>query len=248
MKAEKIQQLNPNVSVDCVVFGFDFEQLKVLLIEREGNFEDKSQRLALPGDLIFNHENLLSAAQRVLEELTGLKDIFLKQVGAFGEPDRISKETDKQWLRSIRANPDARVITIAYYSLVQITDYTPQANSFATSANWYDVREIDDLAFDHYSILRQALDQLRMELQSRPVGFNLMPPKFTLGQLQKMYEAILGKILDKRNFRRKILKLDILTALKEKQQEVSHKPAQYFMFNEENYNKLRESGFDNFGF
>jgi hypothetical protein len=87
-----------------------------------------------------------------------------------------------------------------------------------------------------------------MELQSRPVGFNLMPPKFTLGQLQKMYEAILGKILDKRNFRRKILKLDILTALKEKQQEVSHKPAQYFMFNEENYNKLRESGFDNFGF
>jgi hypothetical protein len=87
-----------------------------------------------------------------------------------------------------------------------------------------------------------------MELQSRPVGFNLMPPKFTLGQLQKMYEAILGKSLDKRNFRRKILKLDILSPLEEKQQEVSHKPAQYFMFNEENYNKLRESGFDNFGF
>ncbi len=245
---EKIQQLNPNVSVDCVVFGFDFEQLKVLLIERQGNFQDKSSGLALPGDLIYNYENLLSAAQRVLEELTGLKDIFLKQVGAFGEPDRISKETDKQWLRSIRANPDARVITIAYYSLVRITDYTPQAKSFARTANWYDVIEIEDLAFDHYSILKQSLDQLRMELQSRPIGFNLMPPKFTLGQLQKMYEAILGKSLDKRNFRRKILKLDILTPLEEKQQEVSHKPAQYFMFNEENYHKLRESGFDNFGF
>jgi 8-oxo-dGTP diphosphatase len=243
-----MQQLNPNVSVDCVILGFDRDRLKVLLIEREGDYPDLASKLALPGDLIFNHENLIMAAHRVLEELTGLKDIFLKQIGAFGDPDRISKETDKQWLKSIRANPEARVITIAYYSLVQITDYEPHASSFAQSANWYDVEEIEDLAFDHFKILQQALDQLRQEIRQHPIGFNLMPELFTLRQLQNMYEAILGKPLDKRNFRRKILKLNILTPTDEKEKDVAHKPAQYFKFNEESYNALLETGFDNFGF
>lgn len=240
--------LNPNVSVDCVIFGYDEDRLKVLLIERQGDFPDLWSKLALPGDLIYERETLLMAAHRVLEELTGLKDIFLKQIGAFGDPDRISKQTDRQWLRSIRANPEARVITIAFYSLVRLCDYQPQPSSFAASAKWYDVNEIRDLAFDHFLILNEALHRLRQELSQRPVGFNLMPEKFTLGQLQKMYEAILNKQLDKRNFRRKILKWNILTATDEKQQTVSHKPAQFFVFNREQYHRLAETGFDNFGF
>ena len=242
------QQLNPNVSVDCVVFGFDSEQLRVLLIEREGNYPDKSSRLALPGDLIHNNENLHMSANRVLKELTGLENIFLKQIGAFGGLNRISKQTDKDWLRSIRANPEARVITIAFYSLVKIMDFQPRPSSFATSTKWYSVKEIEALAFDHFEILTRALEQLRNEIIHRPVGFNLMPERFTLGQLQKMYEAILDKKLDKRNFRRKILKLKILNATDEKERDVSHKPAQYFTFNEGNYRALAELGFNNFGF
>ena len=248
MKAKKIEQLNPNVSVDCVILGFDGHRLRVLLIEREGDYPDLFSKLALPGDLIFNDEHLGEAANRVLEELTGLNNIFLEQIGAFGDPDRISKKSDKAWLESIRANPQARVITIAYYSLVRITDYSPQASSFATAANWYDVKDIQDLAFDHFSILTQALQQLRNEIKQHPIGFNLMPELFTLRQLQRMYEAILDKELDKRNFRRKILKLNILTPTDMKEQDVSHKPAQYFRFNEDNYNALLETGFDNFGF
>ena len=240
--------LNPNVSVDCVIFGFDFQQLKVLLIEREGDFPDEKSRLALPGNLIYDDENLNMAVNRVLKELTGLDNIFLKQIGAFGGVDRISKETDKEWLRSIRAHPDARVITVAYYSLVRISDYWPAASSFAVTANWYNVDEIRDLAFDHYTILKTGLNQLRREISFRPIGFNLMPEKFTLGQLQRMYEAILGRSLDKRNFRRKIMKINILSATDEKEYDVPHKPAQYFKFNEANYKSLVETGFDNFSF
>jgi 8-oxo-dGTP diphosphatase len=248
MSAIKTYNQNPFVSVDCVIFGFESEQLKVLLIERDHQKKRDFGNMALPGDLIFDHENLIMAANRVLEELTGLQNIFLKQVGAFGDPQRIRKERDQQWLRSIRANPDARVITIAYYSLVRIEDFLPQASSFATAANWFDVSEVDDLAFDHFEILSKALSQLRSEINQRPLGFNLMPEKFTLGQLQKLYEIILSKKLDKRNFRRKILKLDILTALNEKEQDVSHKPAQYYQFNVKNYENLVKTGFENFGF
>ncbi|MCH2022106.1 MAG: NUDIX domain-containing protein [Saprospiraceae bacterium] len=245
---KKKQQLNPYISVDCVIFGFDSDRLKVLLIEREDHSLNTESTLALPGDLINNEENLNESANRVLKELTGLKNIYLKQIGAFGDLNRISKKDDKAWLQTVRTNPEARVITIAYYSLVKISDSNPKASSFATSAKWYNVEEIKALAFDHYDILRAALSQLRNEIIHQPVGFNLMPKMFTLGQLQKMYEAILNKKLDKRNFRRKILKLNILDATQEKETGVSHKPAQYFVFNKKNYNSLADTGFNNFGF
>lgn len=248
MNGIKTYTQNPNVSVDCVIFGFEANQLKVLLIQRTHDKEIDFSEMALPGDLIYDHENLIMAAHRVLKELTGLEKIFLKQVGAFGDPDRTSRQKDREWVHTVRTNPEARVITIAYYSLVRIEDYTPQASSFATSTQWYDVSEVDHLAFDHFDILKKALAQLRNELNQRPIGFNLMPQKFTLGQLQKLYEIILNKRLDKRNFRRKIIKLDILTATEEKEQDVSHKPAQFYQFNRDNYEKLVETGFDNFGF
>jgi 8-oxo-dGTP diphosphatase len=241
-------ELNPNLSTDCVIFGFDFEKLNVLLIDRGADSLTKSNRLALPGNLIYDNENLDMAASRVLFELTSLENIFLEQVGAFGDPDRINKESDREWLKSIRAQPEARVITVAYYSLVKMDDYCPHASSFAKSADWVPVNEITELAFDHFEILQEALKKLKDKIRIQPIGFNLLPEKFTLGQLHKLYEAILDKKLDKRNFRRKILKLDILTNLDEKQVGVPHKPSQYFTFNEVNYKKLYETGFDNFGF
>ena len=240
--------LNPNVSVDCVIFGFDLEKLTVLLIDRGRNKRDKGIKLALPGNLIYTNEHLDQAAIRVLDELTGLKDIYLEQVGAFGNPDRISKDSDREWLKSIRAEPEASVITVAYFSLIKMPDYLPQASSFAKTAGWASVSEINELAFDHFEILQAAKEKLKQKIKIQPIGFNLLPEKFTLSQLHRLYESILEKPLDKRNFRRKIQNLDIVTSLKEKQRDVPHKPSQLFEFNEVRYRELTNNGFDNFGF
>lgn len=240
--------LNPNVSADCVIFGFDFEKLKVLLIDRGENKDVNRIRLALPGDLIYDDENLDQAASRILKELTGLSNIYLEQVGAFGDPNRINKKSDIEWLKSIRAQPEARVITVAYFSLVNMDDYALSASSFAKNADWYPIENIDELAFDHTAILKASFSKLKEKIRIQPIGFNLLPKKFTLSQLHKLYEAILEKPIDKRNFRRKILNLNILTDLNEKQKGVPHKPSQFFKFNETNYKKLTQTGFDNFGF
>ena len=246
--SQRKTQLNPNNSVDCVIFGFDFEQIKVLLIDRGQNLGNSKNQRALPGNLIYEDEDLDQAAYRVLEELTGINDIYLEQVGAFGNPNRISKESDLEWLKSIRDQPNARVITAAYYSLVKIDDFIPKPHSFAKKAEWIPLTEINELAFDHFEILQVAKEKLKQKIKIQPIGFNLLPEKFTLSQLHKLYECILEKPLDKRNFRRKIQKLNILTNLKEKQRGVPHKPSQLYKFNEENYQLLTQNGYDNFGF
>lgn len=247
MDSKNKHQLNPRISADCVIFGFDFNQLKVLLIEREpvAGFDVS---LSLPGDLIYEDEDLDMAANRILNELTGLNDIFLEQVGAFGNPNRLSKASDQAWLKAVRQKPEERVVTIAYYSLVNMNDYLPQASSFAKTACWVSVHEMSELAFDHSEIFQTALKKLKNKIKSQPIGFNLLPEKFTLSQLHKLYEVILGRTLDKRNFRRKMLKLKIVESLDEKQEGVPHKPSQFFKFNEINYHCLIENGFDNFGF
>ena len=244
----KKTDLNPNNSVDCVIFGFDFEQIKVLLIDRGQNLGNSKNLRALPGNLIYEEEDLDEAAYRVLEELTGIRDIYLEQVGAFGNPNRVNKESDREWLKSIRDEPNARVITAAYYSLVKIDDFVPKAHSFAKKAEWIPLTEIEELAFDHFEILQVAKEKLKQKIKIQPIGFNLLPEKFTLSQLHKLYECIFEKTLDKRNFRRKIQKLNILTNLKEKQRGVPHKPSQLYKFNEENYQLLTQNGYDNFGF
>ena len=235
-------KLNPHVSVDCVLFGFDFEELKVLLIERKhDNQADHS--MTLPGDLIYDNEDLDTAAKRVLQELTGLKDIYLEQFATFGDPNRVRNPNDVDWLSSMREQPHARVITVAYYSLVQLSDYNPEGSSFAERADWVPVSQIPTLGFDHNKIADQALARLKEKLRYHPVGFELLPEKFTLGQLQKLYEAILGRELDKRNFRRKVLNMGFLTPLAEKQKKVSHKPAQLFQFNPDFSDNGYSSGF-----
>ena len=238
--------LNPNVSVDCVVFGFTGEKLKVLLIDRGQLVKKRGQNhkiYALPGNLIRDDENLDQAATRVLKELTGLDNIYLEQLGSFGAPDRLKKAYDQTWLKDIRAQPDARVITVAYYSLIRSDQYEVHASSFAQEADWMDVDDLPELGFDHREIIDKAREQLNFKVKYQPVGFELLPRKFTLGQLQKLYEAILDTELDKRNFRRKILKMGFLIPLQEKQKGVPHKPARFYKFDHQKYQNYKAKDF-----
>lgn len=185
---------------------------------------------ALPGDLVRQDESFDHAAQRVLKELTNLSGIYLKQFYAFGDPNRVRMKKDQQWLNALRENPERRVVTVGYYSLVNMVDYKPKASSFASKARWVDVYEIPSLAFDHNEILDKALDMLRHELIADNIGFELLPEKFTLSQLQHLYEIVLDKKMDKRNFRKNVLKMENLQALDEKQKGVLHKPAQLYQY------------------
>ncbi|MBL6444821.1 NUDIX hydrolase [Fulvivirga sp. 29W222] len=228
---------NPHVSVDCVIFGFDGVRLNVLIIEREQG----GGVSALPGDLIRDDETLDDSANRVLYELTGLSDIYLKQLQAFGDPDRIKGLQDVQWLRNVREEPSARVITIAYYSLVNLQNFSPKAASFARDVRWEPVYDFAKLAFDHNKIVDKALEQLRLSLKYDPlIGFELLPKKFTLRQLQKLYEAVLNHSIDKRNFRKKFLSAKLLKPLNEKEQGVPHKPAQYYEFDRKRYMRIKD--------
>jgi 8-oxo-dGTP diphosphatase len=222
-----------DVSVDCVLFGFDDRKLKVLLIEqRQPGKEKKIQKLqtALPGDLLKENESLNDAAKRVMKELTSLKGIYLKQFHTFGDPMRVKNLKDQDWLRLFRANPERRVITVGYYSLVKMEDYEPKASSFAGKAKWVDVYSIPELAFDHNEIVDRAIDILRHELIADNIGFELLPEKFTLTELQHLHEIILNKKLDKRNFRKNVLKMEHLKPLEEKQKGVLHKPAKFYQY------------------
>ena len=236
-KDNKAFELNPHVSVDCVIFGYDFDELKELLIERNYPVNEALPNGArvtdwvLPGNLVRDDEDLDASARRILKELTGLENIFMEQFYAFGDPNRVRKEQDKDWLQSMRAQPEARVITIAYFALVKLNDYVPKPDSFARKFEWYSVNQIPKLAFDHNQIVVKALQTLRFKLKHYPIAFELLPPEFTLSQVQKLYEAISGQALDKRNFRRKMKSLNLLVPLNQKQKGVSHKPALVYKFN-----------------
>lgn len=218
-------------SVDCVIFGFDTNALKVLLIKR--GEEPMKGKLAIPGDLVSVSESLEQGVERVLSQAVGISQLYMEQVQTFGRVDR---------------HPDGRVITIAYYALVNVKDYKLSASSFAESADWYPIKEAinSKLGFDHNEILEACFEQLKRKLQSAPIGFELLPKKFTLSQLQLLYELILEKSLDKRNFRKKMLSLGILTQLNEKQRGVAHRPARLFQFDEEKYKQLKNIGGLNF--
>jgi 8-oxo-dGTP diphosphatase len=228
--------LNPHVSVDCVIFGFSQDTLRLLLIKR--NIPNRLTEMndilyALPGDLVKDSENLNQAADRVLAELTGLKNIYLQQFSAFGDPTRITKAKDRAWLESVRQDPDARVITVAYMSLIDSAKATLQPGSFSEEAVWMPIEEVPELAFDHNEIFEQALAALKESIQMQPIGFELLPEKFTMSDLQSLYETILDRDLDKRNFRRKMINSGVIQALSEKQIGVSNKPARFYRFNRE---------------
>ena len=216
-------------TVDNIIFGFDEADLKVLLIKRgEVPFENQ---WALPGNFVHQDENLDTAVERVLEELTGLKKVYLEQVRTFGRVNR---------------HPFGRVITVAYYSLIKISDYRLHASSIAQEVAWFSIDEVKDLdlPFDHAEIFEACFNRLKLNIKRQPVGFELLPPKFTLTKLQHLYEAILEEKLDKRNFRKKILSMDFLIDLKELQEGVAHRPAKLFKFDPDRYRRLyEEEGF-----
>lgn len=223
-----------HLSVDCVVFGYDDSGLKVLLINQKHTTDNGTSKLPmsqLPGDLILIDEGLDEAAERVLYELTQINGVYLKQFRAYGDPNRVKDLKDRSWLRSVRAQPEQRVVTVGYFGLVSLQDYTPQPASFAGGANWVDVHEVGPLAFDHNEILSGAMDALQEQLESHHMSFELLPKKFTLSQLQALYEVVLEKKFDKRNFRKNVKKMSHVVPLDEKQQGVTHKPAQLFSFN-----------------
>ena len=226
-----------DVSVDCALFGFDGESLKLLLIRQKtaegGPLSEDNLQMALPGDFVHDDESLDAAAGRVLLELTGLDNVYLKQFHAFGSPNRVKGLKDQQWLRTFREHPENRVMTVAYFGLVSLHEHTPAASSFAGDADWTDVDAIPDLAFDHDDIATMALDTLKEQLESKHIGFEMLPKKFTLRQLQSLHETVLDKKLDKRNFRKNVKRMDHVVPLNEKEEGVLHKPAQLFTFDAE---------------
>jgi 8-oxo-dGTP diphosphatase len=233
--------LNPHLSVDCVVFGFDGHELKVLLINRDPS--DKivqSGKTKLPGDLIIQGELLTHAAQRILKEFTGLQEIYLKQFGIFDDPQRLISGEDLEWLSIRSAMEIDRVVTVAYYSLVKIDQSIQTDLSVAYAAHWYSCSGIPELIFDHNTIVQTGLEVLRKELLTEPLCFELLPEKFTINQLQRLYETLLGFKLDNRNFRKKIQRLPYIVSLHERQNGVNHKPALLYLFDHKKYADLKK--------
>lgn len=235
------KRLHPNISVDCVIFGFDFEKLNVILVERKLLDPETGETIisdfTLTGNHIYEDEQLDDAARRVLYKLTGLENIYLEQFTTTGDPDRLNSALDQLFLISEGKNPKDRVISVCYFSLLNCDEVTIRKGE--KNVGWCPLKEAKNLAFDHSIILATALQSLRRKLQFEPIGFEMLPEKFTLSQLQKLYEVVFDMELDKRNFRKKVSKMKYLIPLNEKQKGVSHKPARYYSFSREIYEKTK---------
>lgn len=220
------EQFRTAVSVDCVIFGYDDNSLKVLLSRCD--MPPYEHELSLLGDIVHPNETTDDAALRVLRAKTGLNDVFMDQVQVFSNLNR---------------HPLARVITVAYYSLIKIDDNHLAHLSQDDYIQWVDVSDIKSLAFDHLEIMVTCLEKLRKEIRKQPIGFNLLPQKFSLHELQTLYEVVLDIQLDKRNFRRKLKNYGFLKDIGKTQEEVSHRPAKLYSFDEEAYKQQKKKGF-----
>ena len=217
----------PAVTADCVVFGLDKEDLKILLIRR--GVEPFKEKWALPGGFSVVGETMEDTARRELEEETGLNNVFLEQLYTFSDPDR---------------DPRGHVVTVAYYALVNLLDHKVHASTDASNAAWFCIDDVPQLAFDHDSILKTAHERLRGKIRYQPIGFELMAEKFPLRMLQSVYEKILDRQVDKRNFRKKILAMGILEELTEIETDVSHRAARLYRFNKQKYDLMVKQGFN----
>ncbi|MFZ9661854.1 MAG: NUDIX hydrolase [Chitinophagaceae bacterium] len=212
------------LSVDCVIFGFDENALKVLLIKSD--LEAFKDKWSLLGDMVEKDEDLESASYRVLKERTGLDNVYLEQVQCFSKVDR---------------HPAGRVITAAFYSLVNIKHH--QLHQLDNELHWHRIDQIGELAFDHKNILNICLERLQKKVQVEPIAFNLLGYKFSLRELQMLYEAILGVTLDRRNFRKKLFATGLLTDLDEIENNVPHRPGKLYSFNKDSYDKRQKEVF-----
>ena len=225
--SHQLEKVIDNLSIDCVIFGFDNGRLEVLLIKRA--IEPSKGEWALPGGFILKNEDIDKSAERILKETSGLKDIFMEQLSVFGDVDRY---------------PVRRVITIGYYALVSPDKYILYPGVDTSEVKWFPFSKIPKLPFDHNKIITEAIKKLRDRVKHRPVGFELLPKKFTLPKLQSLYESILAIELDKRNFRKKLLNLNLVIKLDEKEKDNIRRAAYLYKFNKKNYNKLIKKGFN----
>jgi ADP-ribose pyrophosphatase YjhB (NUDIX family) len=212
------------LAVDCIIFGFDGKRLQGLFIKR--GFEPEKGKWSLMGGFVQAHENVQDAASRVLKQLTGLRNIYMEQLYCFGD---------------VRRDTAGRVVSVAYFALINIEDYSEQLQD-DHKAHWFDLDNVPSLIFDHHQMVRKAKERLQEKVATHPIGFELLPEKFTLPQLQNLYEAIYGGPIDKRNFMRKILSLEILNKLAEKEKQSSRKGAFYYVFDKEKYSRLEHEG------
>lgn len=214
------------VATDCIIFGFDKGNLKLLIFKRR--VEPLVGTWSLIGSFVKLNEDVAEAAQRVLKEITGLENVFMEELKTYGTADR---------------DPGFRCISIAQYALIRINDYDRELVE-KHGAHWYDINELPDLVLDHNQMVQDALLRLRRKARYKPLGFELLPEKFTIPQLQQLYEAIYQKELDPRNFRKKVLSLNVLEKLDEKDKSTSRRGAFLYKFNYDNYQKLLKSGFN----
>ena len=217
----------PALTVDCVVFGLDDNDLKVLFIQRQ--LEPFIHCWALPGGFVRMDETSDDGALRELEEETGISKVYLEQLYTFSDINR---------------DPRGRVVTVAYYALAKLSDHRIRAATDAENVAWFSVDDPPRLAFDHAKILDMAMQRLRNKVRYAPIGFELLPPKFTLSQLQRLYEIVLTKKLDKRNFRKKILSMELLIETDERETGVAHRAARLYRFDKRKYRKLAKQGFN----
>lgn len=215
-----------DLSIDCVIFGFENNELKVLLYKRA--IQPEQDKWALPGGFIKRNEDLDHAAARILKEITGVDEIYMSQINAFGAVNRYPLE---------------RVITIGFYALINPGNYSIKPGTDAKEAAWFNIDDRPELVFDHSDIFHYALKKLRKKVRYEPIGFELLPDKFTLTMIQKLYEAVLGVEFDVRNFRKKLLKMDLLVKTNEKQNGVAHRAAALYKFDQQIYTELRSKGF-----
>lgn len=212
------------LAVDCIIFGFDGEDLKALLIKRD--FEPEKGSWSLMGGFVGKNESVDDAASRVLHELTGLSNIYMEQLHCFGDVNR---------------DPAGRVVSIAYFALINLHAYSKQISN-NHEACWFSLRKLPSLIFDHKTMVRNARERLQQKVANHPIGFELLPNKFTLPQLINLYQAIYNTSFDKRNFTKKILSLGVLKKLEEKERESSRKGAFYYRFDRSMYRKLEHDG------
>jgi ADP-ribose pyrophosphatase YjhB (NUDIX family) len=237
--------LMPSLSVDCVIFGFHENELKVLLNRIKGTDE-----WALPGGFIFKEEGIETAASRVLQERTGMKDIFLQQFHVFGEPNRTNKDSHLRMLKKegVPINKNSwflkRFITVGYYALVDFATVVPEPDQNSEACEWIDIHNFKSrsMILDHDHILNKALETLRLQLNHQPIGYNLLQAKFTMPELQKLYETILDKKLDRRNFQRRIIAYGFVKKLKETRKGGAHKAPYLYSFDLRKYKKALTEG------
>jgi 8-oxo-dGTP diphosphatase len=216
----------PALAVDCILLGYHNKSLQVLLLKRGA--QPYENYWALPGGYLHENESADETAQRILKDKTNLEGVFIEQLHTFSNPKR---------------DPREPVVSIVYYALVNSDQYAPLAGLNTLDAQWFELDQCPELAFDHQLMLQMAVQRLKEKVRYQPIGFELLPKKFVLSQLHQLYEAILQEPIYRSQFVRKILKMDFLIALDEKQIRVKHKPAQYYSFDIKRYTELLEKGF-----